>query len=238
MTVGIYCLYFEQDRDLDTGYYIGQSININKRFKDHCSTLEKHIHRNYKLQNAYSIYGLPTMSILTVCSDTSSLNDCEIYWINEFDSYYSGLNLTLGGDCTGYGHLNPGAKHDEETYLSILNMLAYSNLSRKDISLKLDVSEEIVKQISLGARHTYLEISHPIEYSIMRSKYTQCRSANAKQQGIIYPEVLSPVGEVHIISNLSEFCRQHKLDTSTMCKVMNKKLNQHKGWIINERPSS
>ena len=46
-----------------------------------------------------------------------------------------------------------------------------------------------------------------------------------------YPDVISPDGEIYSISpNLREFCRKHNLDRSTLRRVLNGELAQHKGW--------
>ena len=46
-----------------------------------------------------------------------------------------------------------------------------------------------------------------------------------------YPEVISPEGEKYSVTpSLREFCRKHKLDRSTLRRVLRGELLQHKGW--------
>lgn len=40
----------------------------------------------------------------------------------------------------------------------------------------------------------------------------------------------SPSNEIFVVNDLAEFCRQHRLDLSSMCKIANGKAWLHKGW--------
>jgi predicted GIY-YIG superfamily endonuclease len=63
MTIGIYALYWEE-QDL---IYIGESDNIERRFKEHLKMLETNKHFNYRVQEVYNTYGLPLFQILEEC---------------------------------------------------------------------------------------------------------------------------------------------------------------------------
>ena len=52
MTCGIYLI----KNNISKKEYIGQSINIEKRWKDHKKDLRNNIHKNQHLQNAYNKY--------------------------------------------------------------------------------------------------------------------------------------------------------------------------------------
>ena len=88
--------------------YIGKSVNIKKRWKEHIYLLNKNNHINPYLQNAWNKYGPEQFEfkIIELCP-LSTINEREIYWIN----YYGGIdslntyNVTKGG----YG----GAGNDE-----------------------------------------------------------------------------------------------------------------------------
>ena len=77
-------------------YYIGQSIDIYRRWED-----EKHfVSVNKHLQNAFKKYGFDNFSfeILEECSE-ELLNDREIYYISllEATNNKKGYNMTFGG---------------------------------------------------------------------------------------------------------------------------------------------
>lgn len=77
--------------------YIGQTIkSIEERWKQHCSknSLCK------ALQSALIKYGMDNFSIECVeeCYSIDQLNIREIFWINFYNSFYEGYNLTSGGN--------------------------------------------------------------------------------------------------------------------------------------------
>lgn len=76
--------------------YVGQSIDIEERWKRHICASKKsefHIHR------AIRKYGIDNFdfSILEECP-VDKLDEREIYWISELDTYNNGYNMTLGGE--------------------------------------------------------------------------------------------------------------------------------------------
>ena len=92
--IGIYKI----TNKLNNKCYIGQSIDIEQRWKqhrmyyasNHCSTNDWHYDLFYNPQNY-------DFSIVEECS-MEELNIKEKYWIEYYDSYNNGLNKTKGGD--------------------------------------------------------------------------------------------------------------------------------------------
>ena len=97
--------------------YVGQSINIKRRFFVHRSQLKNNHHRNSYLQKAWNKYGEENFvfEVKETCSK-EELDEREIFWIKvlESDKRDKGYNLTNGGDGVR------GYKHTKETkeYLS------------------------------------------------------------------------------------------------------------------------
>ena len=94
--------------------YIGQSIHIETREYEHFNALERGVHFNQHLQNAFDSYGRNCFrfSVLEEC-DTSELSSREIYWMNQYGGYQSDslYNLVEGGRNTS-GENNPNyGKH-------------------------------------------------------------------------------------------------------------------------------
>tara|TARA_Y100000593_G_C4179606_1_gene271351 strand:- start:64 stop:609 length:546 start_codon:yes stop_codon:yes gene_type:complete len=75
--------------------YIGQSENLEQRAISHKSELRKGTHYNEYLQRAYNKYGIVEWKVLEYTDD---LNNKEIQYISEYDTYNNGYNLTEGGD--------------------------------------------------------------------------------------------------------------------------------------------
>lgn len=156
MACGIYLLRFQGFDKV----YIGKSVDTHSRTLKHLSNLRKNIHYNKSLQDAYLKYGLPKVEILEEVSP-NLLNDREIYWIAEFNSFKNGLNSTIGGDGGAIGEDNIRAKYDKDTYVLILELLANTDWTTKDIANELEVSWDVVSHISTNSSHKYLAEEYP-----------------------------------------------------------------------------
>lgn len=92
--IGIY----KFTNQLNNKSYIGQSIDIEKRKREHLRNAY-----NYNLDNSFyqalRKYGIINFSfeILEEC-EKERLNEREIYWIQYYDTYKKGYNMTPGGD--------------------------------------------------------------------------------------------------------------------------------------------
>lgn len=96
--------------------YIGQSINIKRRWEIHKSELKNNRHYNKYLQKAWNKYGENSFlfSVIEECSKLE-LNEKEQYYIKKYNSYANkknskGYNLTIGGD--GYRQETPVLQFD------------------------------------------------------------------------------------------------------------------------------
>ena len=85
--------------------YIGQSINIERRWSYHRSScvyndISKQCY-NYPLYRSFRKYGIENFdfSIIELC-EKEQLDEKEKCWINFYKSYINGYNLTLGGQGT------------------------------------------------------------------------------------------------------------------------------------------
>ncbi len=224
---GIYCIYFDQHPD---EYYIGRSVNLLVRMQDHKSALLAKRHVNNKLQNYYNKYGMPNFEVLEHASP-DILPQLEADYILEFNSFNHGLNLTTGGEGGGYGEGNTAAKYTEQQYLLALRLLADTNLSCSDIAINTGLSRSVVKNISNGAGHAYLNTIDPDAYSkVVNKKYTRDNSAASK--GITYPAIKSPTGQEFKVENIHKFCVEHDLQPQNLHKVLTKQRKSHKGWRL------
>lgn len=78
--VGIYKI-----ENIKNGYvYIGQSVNIERRLKDHKRELGYNKHHNIYLQRAYNKYGESNFNFEIIC-------ECEKEKLNELETYYCNL---------------------------------------------------------------------------------------------------------------------------------------------------
>jgi len=104
MSCGIYCI----KNLIDNKTYIGQSVDIKRRFRKHKSCLRKNIHGNPYLQNSWNKYGEENFefSIIEECkNDWEILNLKELYYIHTYNSFVeenNGYNLILGSNKGGF----------------------------------------------------------------------------------------------------------------------------------------
>lgn len=95
MSCGIYYIKNKTNGKM----YIGKSIDIQKRWKSHKTQLKNGNHVNPHLQSSWDKYGDNAFefSIIEECA-CEELNDREKYWIQFYDSFNNGYNLTFGGE--------------------------------------------------------------------------------------------------------------------------------------------
>ncbi len=95
----IYKIY----NDVNNKVYIGKTSNtIEDRWNEHVyAALYRRQRRNYQLYNAMRKYGVDKFHIIALeeCTE-NDLTAKEIYWIQKYNSFNNGYNMTIGGDGT------------------------------------------------------------------------------------------------------------------------------------------
>lgn len=167
--------------------YIGQTINLKRRKKEHQSTnkyiFNKEIHK----------YGIKNFkwNIISKCNNFEEANKKEIYFIKKYNTYYlwkkGGYNMTLGGQDgwrRGYKHteeakrkmsiLKKGIPRTEETKLKISISHKGKKLTKKHKhSIKLGTigrihSKETKKKISISNKGKLKSTSHKLNLAIAK----------------------------------------------------------------------
>ena len=133
MYIGIYKI----ENLLNGKVYIGQSVDITKRWSTHVAELNNNCHHNIHLQNAWNKYGEENFefSIVEEC-DISQLNQREIYWISKFNSCKNGYNLTSGG-----GNTDSFSKSVIQFDLIGNELLRYSSISEAETTTGICYSQ-------------------------------------------------------------------------------------------------
>ena len=156
--------------------YIGSSIDIHTRWKQHLNKLNKNSHTNEHLQNAWNKYGKDNFEfkIVELC-DENILREKEQFYINKFnctddnlgynimpttdmsmlsDETKSKISNTLKGKYVGENCFY--SKLTEQQVKNIINDLIDGKLSNTEISKKYDVNKSVVSSIKSGHSWKYL----------------------------------------------------------------------------------
>jgi group I intron endonuclease len=85
--------------------YIGQSVDIKRRFAAHINLLNTNQHFNIYLQRSWAKYGKQffVFGILELVEDRNMMNDRELYWIKRHNASNPsfGFNVKIGGNVVG-----------------------------------------------------------------------------------------------------------------------------------------
>lgn len=131
--------------------YIGQSVNIKQRWKDHRTRamskgsegFESHFYRSIRK------YGLENFSfeILEECSK-EELNEKEKFYVSKYSSNQEefGYNLTAGGDSVG----QKSKKLSDEELRNVISDLKNTTLSQAEIGQKYNIAQTTVSGINRG----------------------------------------------------------------------------------------
>lgn len=116
--IGIYCI-----RNLiNNKVYIGQSLNIKQRIRQHKSQLNLNKHTNSYLQRSCNKYGLSNFEFIIVKECTiDEIDKFEKYYIDKYDS----INKLYGYNLESGGNLN-----------KIISDEAKNNLSKSHLGIK------------------------------------------------------------------------------------------------------
>ncbi len=237
MTIGIYKLNFNST----DGVYIGQSINIEKRFIQHKTDM-RNSRSSPKLQKAYLDHGLPNLEILCECS-IQELDSLEEEAIQIFDCVENGFNTyTSSIDAPVLkGSQHGNAKFSKEQILYVAELLTDPTNSFAEISRITKVTVATIAAISSLSVHLWILEERPDLYEkIKELKNTRIAlnsikrgdSISAKNQGISYPPIKDPQGVVYKIDNAYAFAREHGLRGNHLTEVLNGHRKSHMGWKV------
>lgn len=193
MTCGIYLLSF---KDLNKPY-IGQSNNIESRYSGHLYKLKNGLGAR-KVQEAYNIYGTPTLSILEECIE-ANLSILEKVYITKFDAVESGLNTssdpTSGPKLCGEDAIR--SQYSNKVYEDVFNILVdCPEIPITEVSEFLKVPDYIIRQISAGSSHLWLKDKYPDKYTKLvelrnnRRSIQNSPNGKAKHAKEVYYKVL------------------------------------------------
>jgi len=243
MSIGIYRLVFSGT----TKCYIGQSVNIEKRYLQHIQSFKNRT-ATKKLIDAHTLYGLPTLEILVEC-EIIELNDNEELAISIFDAVNNGFNTYSSATETPYGKgLDAGnSKYTEnELRQAYLLLDTQYSLTYQEISDKVGIPSYIVANLARGDSHEWLKLEYPeiaaylasdtakaVRRDISSTAIMTKNSASAR--GIQYPSLKHKDGRIASnIENMRQFARDNDLRANHLNEVVHRKRKSCGGWSLNE----
>lgn len=219
-TVGIYKLEWPSGK-----YYIGQSIDLNNRFKYHLADMIKGNHFNYKIQNQYNKEGVPTFNIVKYC-DIDTLDIEEINLINLKDMNI--LNILPGGGKM-FGENSARAIYTDSNIEQAFLLLVNSSLTRKQISKETNIDISTIYDISAGRGRGKDFL--PLKYPDMYTKLLNNKANNTKGKNTI--KLTNGIINIELITGeYSTFCRNNNIHPSNLSKVISGVRKHTMGWRL------
>lgn len=181
MICGIYCI----TNTANNKKYIGQSRNIEKRWRGHIGDLNRNKHSNSHMQNAWNTYGAQSFSfvIVEIC-DRDELTDREKYWMDYYNTLDRdlGYNLREAGDTSkvcSEGERNNSAKITEKQAKEVIKLLQLGLTIRK-IQSKTNVPYRIIDHIR--RKETWIHLTNNITFPCITSSSYRGVSYNKKMK--------------------------------------------------------
>lgn len=229
---GIYYLRFN-DR-----YYVGKDskVTIDKRKREHLNLLRQNRHYNYKLQEAFNNLGEENLDygIITSSPDYSldELERLEIKYIEEYDAYTKGYNLTRGGygmngyiltptqcqqrsDST-YGEKNGMSKLTNAQFYEIVEMFKEGK-ENKDIAIKYGLHDRYVSLLRHKKRFNRL-------WQTIKDYTPEISHGNDRAKSVSPEEFVEIVVKIKNGATNASVEREYGLSSGTGSRIRNKKL--------------
>lgn len=201
--------------------YIGQSVNIERRWMQHKETMNNPYIDAYnrELYNDMRIFGLDNFlfEILEECS-LEELNDKEKYWIQYYNSYENGYNLTRGGNGT--------LKHDYDKIKELWNQGFTTEEISKETNIRYDYITTILGNLGITAKEKLERNSTPND---SHSRY----SKKVYQKDLLTYETINIFESVSAAANFLNVCR------ATFREALRNHNNEYRGfyWEIDNNSS-
>lgn len=208
--------------------YIGSAVNLSERHRLHRLTLHSGTNHNKHLQNAWNKYGENNFmfSIIEIVHHPHNLIQQEQLWMNYYDVMNVGYNL-----CP-FAESQLGFKHSEEAKKRMSDAKkgdkhfnygkSLSTETRTKISAARRNNPQLLRKLSEG----WMGKNNP-NYGKDFSEETRRKMSLAKS---LCWEITDPKGQVYIIRNLSQFCKERGLSKGNMWLVAQGRRHHHKGW--------
>ncbi len=211
---------------IDNKVYIGQAVNLYKRFYDHFGDLKSNKHINIHLQSAYNKYG-KTNFIFVILELIDSTNNADqdrlnlTYHEQYYIDYYQAANREYGYNMCPAAESWLGKTHRSETIVKLTGRIKrpMTDEEKKHLSdywRGIPKSKEHREHISQGK----IGVPKPEGYSKTDS------IAQSKFRYIIQSEDKTTT----ICKNMNQFARDFHTNAQGLMRVVKDITKSYKGW--------
>ena len=138
------------------------------------------------------------------------------------------------------GEHKGSSKTSNEDIILVLRILTQCpDIPYKEVAEFTGVSIDSINALAKGAAYNWLAEEFNEEYMVLmslkgsRSRHVEVgKSLSVSALGIKYPKIISPSGNTYKVDNISAFAREYSLDKSTLHRLLNRQVKQHKGWKV------
>lgn len=195
--------------------YIGQSIDLNRRKREHIHNLKSNSHVNTHLQNSFNKYGESffKFDVIEYC-DPSDLDDLEKKYMALFNVQNTGFNICDGGIhvCPDNSNENHGMWRDD-----------ISNDLIKELYLKEYTSEEIADLLNCSRRTINRRLKKIFDQNTL-NKLKKKKHINGAKSTVL------PIDElINLYVNKEFTLNQLTKKYNSSKPTIRKKLKQHLG---------
>lgn len=239
MTCGIYQIV----NSVNGKRYVGSSVNIERRWKEHKRRLRANSHVNMKLQNIYNKYGSDSLvySIIEECDETLLLSR-EQHHID----FKSELNiLDVAGKTTGYKASPERKKKQSIVMRERWKDLSYreeqskkSSQAAKEMWRNEEVRNKIIQSISdtKKRQHETGEIVSPLVALWKDDNYRASRTGVNNHNYVSHQYSFSHDVHGEITCSKLHLSKVYGVDRSDVNKLVSGKIRQIKGWKLEKAP--
>ncbi len=173
-TQGIYAIV----NTVNNKIYIGSSIHLQKRYKEHIYQLKNNIHFNQHLQNSFNKYGNDAFKFIILEYTNNDILKHEQKWIDAFPTQLK-YNMAEVAGRPARRETNTGILY--LTYIKVDSHYYYT-YNKDDISITSNDIHKIKKSIPTHENFTITDPlkSHQIYYMISHQKIQKTNSCGVK----------------------------------------------------------
>lgn len=221
MISGIYKI----ENKINHKVYIGQSVDIPKRWREHRSGAFNPNNKDYNMviYQAIRKYGIENFDfVILELGLPDALNNLEVKWIKHYNSYHNGYNCTEGGD---ESHIHLG--QPVELYdLNGKYVTEYPNIT--EAAKAIGVSRNTIYGIVYGNRLS----TKGYQFKLKTNTNTKIGPYGNRQGGSIKINQYSLQNElIRTFPSAAAAAREIGGDSSTIIKCCKGKLKTHKSFM-------